>query len=92
MRQSLDRVDERPEAPFAAYMVQVVDDDDDAPFVAGEAVQQFIDRGLDARAWRPEAYQRGARHSVPHPIDGMSDIRPQPHRVVVARVERDPRR
>jgi len=48
-RKPLDRVGERAEAALRAHVVEVVEDDDDAPLVAGEPVQELVDRLLDIR-------------------------------------------
>jgi hypothetical protein len=70
--------------------VEVVENDDDAPLVAGEAVQELVDRRLDARPRQLQSGKSGPGQSGPHAIDGVRDVGPESRQVVVARVQRGP--
>ena len=89
-RQPLDRVAERAHRNVAADGVQVVEHDRHPTAIRDQAIHQLIDRSLNRRAPYPEARQRATSEALPEPLDRCRQVRPQPHRVVIGRVERDP--
>ena len=70
--------------------MQVVEHDRHPTAIRDQAIHQLIDRSLDRRTPDPEARKRAASEALPEPLDRCCQVRPQAHRVVVGRVERDP--
>jgi len=72
-------------------VLEVIEDDHDAAVIPGQRVQQLVDSRLDARPRHPQSGDRTTSESGPNPVDRVHDIRPQPPRVIVTAIERDPR-
>ena len=82
---------DRRQAFLAGHRVQVLEHDDQLAPQRGYAVHELVDGDLDRAARHGEPPQRAHAEPRPHPIDRRRDVPPQPGRIVVAGVERDPR-
>jgi hypothetical protein len=91
-REGARGVVQRADAGVVVDLMDVVEDDRDAPAVRLEVGRQAVDRGLDGRRCGVEPLERGRGQVVAQPRGPRRDVGPQPRRVVVAAVERDPRR
>ena len=89
-RQPLDRVRDRAKRTLAPDRVEVIEHDRDRTTVRDQAVHHLVDRRLDPSAPDAETHQRPTSEALTEPLDGRRQVRPQPHRVVVGRVERHP--
>jgi hypothetical protein len=83
---------QRADARAVVDEVDVVEDDREAPLVRLEVGGQAVDRGLDGRRGAAQPFQGGRGEVVAQPRERGGDVRPQPRDVVVAAVDRDPRR
>ena len=90
-RQVLDRVLERGEALVVAEHVQVVQHDGERLPVGRDAVHELVHGDGRRHARCAEPCERHPAEARPDPVDRRRDVRPEPRRVVVARIERDPR-
>ena len=70
--------------------MHVVEHDRHPTAIRDEAIHHLIDRGLNRRAPDPEARKRASPKALPEPLNRRRQVRPQPHRVAVGRVERHP--
>ena len=89
-RQPLDRVCDRSKRTLASDRVKIVEHDRYRLAVGDQAVHQLIDGRLDRRAPHAEAHQRPTSEALAEPLDGGRQVRPQPHRIIVSRIERHP--
>ena len=70
--------------------MKVIEHDSYRLAVRDQAVHQLIDGRLDRGTPDAEAHQRPTPQTVAEPLDGRRQVRPQSHRIVVARIERHP--
>ena len=85
-----ERVVDRRQAFLAGHRVQVVQDDDQLAAQRCHAVHQLVHRGLNRAARHAEPLQRRPPEPRPNPIDRRRDVPPQPNRIVIAGIKRDP--
>ena len=89
-RQPLDRLRDRAHRSITADGVHVVEHDRHPPAIRDEAIHHLIDRGLNRPAPDREARKRTPSKALPEALNRRRQVRPQPHRVPVGRVERYP--
>ena len=85
----LQCVVDRVEALAIGDALEVVEHDGERRAERRHAVHQFDHRALDA-AGDLEPLQRPATEAVAHAVDRHCRVRPEPHRIVVAGIERHP--
>ena len=86
----LERIVDRCKALRIGHGLKVVEHNDQFRLEGSERVRQFVDGAFDRSPHHAEALQRTASESLPDPIDGGGDVRPQPNGIVVTGIEGDP--
>jgi hypothetical protein len=86
----VERVVDRRQALLVRDGLQVLEHDHETLVEGGEPVRELVDRSLDRAAGPVQALQGSAPEPVANAVDGRGDVQPEPRRVVVAGVERDP--
>ena len=81
---------DRGQAFLVRHCVEVVEHDDQAGAERRDAVHQLVHGVLDRAARNAEPSQRAPSEPWPYAIDRRRHVPPQPGRIVVAGVERDP--
>ncbi len=90
-RQMSEREVDRGETLPIRHRLKVIEHQSHPVAVRGDRVHQLVDGMFDGDPRNGQALQRTPPEPLPDPIDGGRDIRPQPNRIVVTVVERDPR-
>ena len=86
-----ERIVDRREALLARHFVEILEHNDQLASQPGDAVHELVDRCLDRTSRHSEPPERALPEPRLHPIDRRRNVPPQPARIVVAGVERDPR-
>ena len=71
--------------------LKVVEHESQPGAVRGDRIHQLVDGMFDGAPRHAQALQRTPPKPLPDPIDGSRDVRPQPNRIVVTLIDRDPR-
>ena len=90
-RQMPEREVDRGKTLPIRHRLKVVEHQSQPGAVRGDRVHQLVDGMFDGAPRHAQALQRTPPEPLPDPIDGSRDIRPEPNRIVVTLVERDPR-
>ena len=90
-RQMPEREVDRGKTLPIRHRLKVVEHQSHPVAVRGDRVHQLIDGMFEGAPRHAQALQRTPPEPLPDPIDGSRNIRPQPNRIVVTVVERDPR-
>ena len=89
-RQTPQRVRERGQWVGLGHRLKVVEHEVDRAAVRGDPVHQLVDRPFDQAGVCAEPAERAPPEVGADAVDRGREVRPQAHRVVVARIERDP--
>ena len=90
-REVRDRMVERPKALGAGHRVQIVQHQHDGSAERSHPVEQLLDRVLRGAHSRIKTLERPSPETLPDAIHGRRHVAPEADRIVIDRVESDPR-